>query len=171
IRTENLISMGLQLPGNKYPAPPAPGTTPTGAAAQPGTASAVTGSKNDARIAFYDRLLPRLEAIAGVEAASFTTSVPPFGSGRRGIDIEGRPARKPEERAPDVGVVTISPRFFYTVGLQVRRGRTFRDTDGTPGQENTIVNEKFVAQFFPKEDPIGRRIRFTPNQPALGQPA
>ena len=42
----------------------------------------------DARIAFYDRLLPRLEAIAGVESVSFTTSVPPFGGGRRGIDIE-----------------------------------------------------------------------------------
>ena len=74
IRTENLISMGLQLPGNKYPAPPAPGTTPTGAAA---------GIRPDARIAFYDRLLPRLEAIAGVDSAAFTTSVPPFGSGRR----------------------------------------------------------------------------------------
>jgi len=162
IRTENLVSMDLQLPNSKYPAPPAPGAN---APAIP------AGVRPDARIAFYDRLLPRLEAIAGVESVSFTTGVPPFGGGRRGIDIEGRPPRKPEERAPDVGVVTISPRFFDTVGVQLRRGRLFRDTDGTPGQENTIVNEKFVAQFFPNEDPIGRRIRFIPGKPAPGQPA
>ena len=161
IRTQNLISMGLQLPGNKYPAPPAPGTTPTGAAA---------GIRPDARIAVYDRLLPRLEAIAGVESVTFTTSVPPFGSGRRGIDNEGHPARKPEERAPEVGTVTISPRFFETVGVQIRRGRAFRETDGTPGNENTIINEKFAAQFFPNGDPIGRRIRFTPFPPSRGQP-
>jgi predicted permease len=161
IRTENLVSMDLQLPSNKYPAPPSPGAT---APAIP------AGVRPDARIAFYDRLLPRLEAIAGVESVSFTTSVPPFGSGRRGIDIEGRPARKPEERAPEVGTVIITPRFFDTVGVPLRRGRTFRDTDGTPGQENTIVNEKFAAQFFPNEDPIGRRVRFTPGQPAPGQP-
>jgi putative ABC transport system permease protein len=162
IRPENLVSMDLQLPNNKYPAPPSPGAN---APAIP------AGVRPDARIAFYDRLLPRLEAIAGVESVSFTTSVPPFGSGRRGIDIEGRPARKPEERAPEVGIVIITPRFFDTVGVQLRRGRMFRDMDGTPGQENTIVNEKFAAQFFANEDPIGRRIRFTPNQPAPGQPA
>ena len=161
IRTDNLISMGLQLPASKYPAPPLPGAS---APAIP------AGVRPDARIAFYDRLLPRLEAIAGVESASFTTSVPPFGSGRRGIEIEGRPARKPDERAPEVGTVTISPRFFDTVGVQVRRGRIFREADGTPGNENTIINEKFATQFFANEDPIGRRIRYVQGQPAQGQP-
>jgi len=66
--------------------------------------------------------------------------------------------------------VTVSPRFFDTVGVQLRRGRMFGEMDGTPGQENTIVNEKFAAQFFPNEDPIGRRIRYTPGQPTPGQP-
>ena len=59
IRTENLVSMDLQLPNSKYPAPPAPGAS---APAIP------PGVRPDARIAFYDRLLPRLEAIAGVES-------------------------------------------------------------------------------------------------------
>ena len=161
IRTENLVSMDLQLPSSKYPAPPAPGAN---APAVP------AGVRPDARIAFYDRLLPRLEAIPGVESVSFTTSVPPFGSGRRGIDIEGRPARKAEEKAPEVGVVTISPKFFDAVGLKLHRGRLFHETDGTPGNETTIINEKLAARLFPEEDPIGRRIRFTPNPPAAGQP-
>jgi putative ABC transport system permease protein len=162
IRTDHLVAMRLNLPSTKYPPPPAPGTP---------AAAAVSGRPaTDPRIAFYDRLLPRLEAVAGVEAVAFTTSVPPFGGGRRGIDIEGRPARKPEEQAPSVGVVTISPRFFDAVGVPLKRGRMFHDTDGAPGSETTIINEKLAAQFFANEDPIGRRIRFTPNTPAPGQP-
>jgi putative ABC transport system permease protein len=162
IKTDHLLSMGLQLPSSKYPPPPAPGT--------PAAAAQATPTGPDPRIAFYDRLLPRLEAIAGVEAVSLTTSVPPFGGGRRGVDIEGRPARKPEEKAPEVGTVTISPRFFDTVGVQLRRGRLFNEIDGTPGHESVIINEKLAAQLFANEDPIGRRIRFVQGQAGPGQP-
>jgi predicted permease len=162
IRTDNLLSMRLQLPNSKYPPPPAPGT--------PAAAALTAPAGPDPRIVFYDRLLPRLEAIAGVEAVSVTTSVPPFGGGRRGVEIEGRPARKPEEKAPEVGAVTISPRFFDTVGVQLRRGRIFDGTDGTPGRESVIINEKLAAQLFANEDPIGRRIRFVQGQAGAGQP-
>ena len=167
IKTENLLSMRLQLPSTKYPPPPPP-ATPAAGSTQPAVPAAPPGP--DPRMVFYDRLLPKLEAVAGVESVSLTTSVPPFGSGRRGIDIEGRPARKPEEKAPEVGTVTISPKFFDTVGVQVRRGRAFHDTDGTPGNETTIINEKLAATLFANEDPIGRRIRFAPGQPGPGQP-
>lgn len=144
--TRNVVAMRMQLSDAKYKTP-------------------------EARRAFYDRLAPKVEAIPGVEGATFTTSVPPFGAGRRSIDIDGRPPRKPEEKAPDVTVVTISPGFFRTANLPLRRGRLFTDGDGMPGNETTIVSEKFAAQLFPGEDPIGRRIRFTPPPPRAGQPA
>ena len=38
-------------------------------------------------------------------------------------------------------------------------------TDGAPGAETVIVNDRMVAQFFNGEDPIGRRIRFVPRSP------
>jgi putative ABC transport system permease protein len=38
--------------------------------------------------------------------------------------------------------------------------------DGTPGHETAIINQRFVAMHFPNEDPIGRRIRLTPDGPA-----
>jgi putative ABC transport system permease protein len=66
--------------------------------------------------------------------------------------------------------VIISPDFFRTVGVQIRRGRAFHETDGTPGSENVIINEKFAATLFANEDPIGRRIRFVQGQPGPGQP-
>ena len=144
-RPDHLMSMRMQLPDTKYPTP-------------------------EARRAFYERLAPRLVSLPGAEAVAFTTSVPPFGSGRRGLEIEGRPPRKPEEQAPQVGVVTISPAFFDTIGVQLRRGRLFGDRDGAPGVETVIVNDKLVSQFFNNEDPIGRRIRFAQDPPRPGQP-
>jgi putative ABC transport system permease protein len=50
------------------------------------------------------------------------------------------------------------------------RGRGFDDNDGAPGLETVIVNEQLAAQFFPGEDPIGRRLRFAVRQPRPGQP-
>jgi putative ABC transport system permease protein len=123
------------------------------------------------RRAFYDRLVPKLSAIAGVEAVALTTSVPPFGGGRRGFEIEGRPARKDGDEPPQVTPVTVSPGFFATVGVPIRQGRGFSETDGLAGAENVVINALFASQFFPGEDPIGRRLRFVSrNPPPAGQP-
>ena len=60
------------------------------------------------------------------------------------LDIEGRPVAQGRKSARrEVGVVTISPQFFETVGVQLRRGRGFTDTDGTPGAE-TVDRQRAV---------------------------
>jgi putative ABC transport system permease protein len=146
IRMDHLLTMNIQLPDVKYRTP-------------------------EARRTFFDRLLPKLAAMPGAESAAMTTSVPPFGTGRRTIEIDGRPAPRPGDQSQDAGLVTISPSFFETVGVQLHRGRRFNDQDGMPGVETAIVNEKFASQFFPGEDPIGRRFRFAPPPPRSGQPA
>jgi putative ABC transport system permease protein len=145
IRTEHLMTMRMELPETKYP-------------------------NAAARRAFYDRLAPRLGSLPGAEAAAVTNGLPLFGNASRGFDIDGRPARKPEERAPEIGVITISPSFFDAVGVQLRRGRAFSETDGNPGVETAIINEQLARQFFAGEDPIGRRIRFVQGAARPGQP-
>ena len=145
IRPDHLMMMRMQLPEGKYPSP-------------------------ETRRAFYDRLVPRLASLPGAESVSLTTSVPPGGTWRRGFEIEGRPVRRPEDPAPEISSVTISPSFFQTVGVQMRRGRIFTETDGMPGAENVIVNDTLAAQFFTGEDPIGRRLRFVQGQARAGSP-
>jgi len=144
INSDYLLTMRLQLSGTKYPKP-------------------------EARREFYERLAPRLAGVAGVESASISTNVPPQGGARRALEIDGRPVEAGTEK-PGVTTVIISPTFFETVGASMRRGRAFTDADGGAGSESVIVNQQFVAQFFPGEDPIGRRIRFPPNEAAAGQP-
>jgi predicted permease len=146
IRTENLMTMRLQLSAEKY-------------------------SSADSRRIFFEQLEPKLAAIPGAEGVAVTTSVPPFGAGRRGFEIEGRPVRAAEERAPEITVVAVTPGFFDVVGVSVGRGRGFHETDGTPGAETAIINERMAAQFFPGQDPIGQRVRFTPRDTSAGQAA
>ncbi len=68
--------------------------------------------------------------------------------------------------------VTVSPGFFATAGVQIRRGRGFSETDGLAGAENIVINAALASQFFPGEDPIGRRLRFVSREaPPAGQPA
>jgi putative ABC transport system permease protein len=145
IKTDYLLTMRLQLSGTKYPKP-------------------------EARQEFYERLAPRLASMAGADSVAIATSVPPQGSGQRDLEIDGRPVASGTAR-PSVTTVVISPTFFDVVGAPLRRGRLFTDADGAPGAETVIVNQRFATQFFPDEDPMGKRIRFPPREPTAGQPA
>ena len=146
ISTEHLMTMRMQLPEAKYATP-------------------------ESRRSFYDRVEPRLAAIPGVEAVAVTTSVPPLGSSERALEIDGQPPRASEDQPQNVLTVTISPRFFEAVGVRIARGRPFHETDGMPGTETIIINERVAAQFFPGQDPIGKRIRFTPRENTSSGPA
>jgi putative ABC transport system permease protein len=123
------------------------------------------------RIAFYQRLEDRVDAIRGVSSAALANVVPFAGGPSRQLSIEGRPSLTGEPQ-PTVSYVTIRGRYFETLGLRVLRGRRFIDTDDVPGHESVIVNQRFVTMFFPNDDPIGRRIRLTTlNSPATAPPA
>jgi putative ABC transport system permease protein len=145
MRMERLMMMNLQLGGDKY-------------------------RKPEERRAFYDQLQPRLAALAGVEHVALTTSVPPFGVGRRPVAFDGRPEPKIDD-APNVGTVTITPGFFDVVGLSITRGRGFTEADGATGAEYVVINEQMAAEHFKGEDPVGKRIKFMVYPPSPGQPA
>src|SRR5262249_40655049 len=42
----------------------------------------------------------------------------------------------------------ITPQYFDAVGLALIRGRIFSDLDGTAGQANAIVNQRFASMYF-----------------------
>jgi putative ABC transport system permease protein len=144
IDTRGLLTLQLDLPGTTYPQP-------------------------EQRRLFHDAALSRLQAIPGVQAAAVATSLPGGGADQRELEIEGR-TRLQNGRAARISSVTISPGYFEVVGVGVNRGRGFTQTDGAPASEAAIVNERFVAQFMPNENPIGTRVRL--REPARGpQPA
>jgi predicted permease len=114
--------------------------------------------KPEQRRIFFDALLPRLEAIPGMQSVALTTSLPAGGAEPRELEIDGRP-KSENERAPRISTLVVSPRYFEVIGVGVQRGRGFTATDGAEGSEVTIVNERLASQFFANDDPIGKRIR------------
>ncbi|MBI3208021.1 MAG: ABC transporter permease [Candidatus Solibacter usitatus] len=115
-------------------------------------------AKPEDRIRFVDRVLERLSALPGVEAAALTTSVPGTGGDGFPIEIEGRPLPEGTKRPMATGVVA-SPGYLAMLHQPILLGRDFTNTDGLPGKESAIVTQRFSSRFWPGANPIGQRLR------------
>ncbi len=106
--------------------------------------------------AFEETLLQRLVPAEGspILAAGLSTSIPLERGWNLPMEVEGRPATS----TGDVEWRSVSPGYFDAVGTPIVRGRGFTTADGAGAPPVVIVNESFVRQYFPDEDPIGQRI-------------
>ena len=110
---------------------------------------------------FYEQLLERLHALPGVESAAAGSSLllsrlPSSAS----ISIEGRPPLPANARDIPVPYDSVTPEYFSTLQIPLRRGRMFSSADAGTSPPVVMVNEAFVRRFFPGEDPLGRRVTF-----------
>jgi len=110
------------------------------------------------RGAFYDRLLSRLAAIPGVEAAAVSSALPATEHDETAIRVEGR-AYSSIDEAPRARRGVVEPGYFETFQVGVLRGRGFDGGDRLGGMPVAVVNESFLQRFLPDGNPIGRRIR------------
>jgi predicted permease len=107
---------------------------------------------------FYDELERRLEALPGVEAAGSSFTIPMgylFDSTM--VVQEGQPVEGGDSERL-VACNTVSPRFFDALALPLVAGRAFTEHDDGESRLVLIVNETMARQFWPGEDPIGKRL-------------
>jgi putative ABC transport system permease protein len=110
----------------------------------------------EAKLEFYEQLVARVQALPGVEAASFSRNVPLLGRYARAvIDIEGRA----DIKKAGVGFHSVSPDYFKTLGIALRSGRAFTPQDRAGVPRVALINKAAAERFFPGEDPIGKRFR------------
>jgi putative ABC transport system permease protein len=115
-------------------------------------------TSNDATREFAAKLLDRLRALPGVEAAAIATSVP--------LDIHGLPLRSftIEGRArPDGGedqalTNTVTPGYWPTMGIPLLRGTDFAIMNDRAAPAQAIVNEEFVRRYLTNLEPLGRGL-------------
>ena len=55
----------------------------------------------------------------------------------------------------------ISPDYFKTAGMSVRRGREFTGEDHKGSAGVSVINEQMAHRFWPGQDPVGKRFRLT----------
>jgi len=109
-------------------------------------------------VTFYDRLLPAIAAEPGVASASLTEMAPLSGADQStAVFVEGRPPGEPATR-PRVHERAVSTAYFRTMGIPIKTGRAFEDTDTGDGLRVTVVNETLARLLWPGESPIGKRF-------------
>ncbi|HEX8077047.1 MAG TPA: ABC transporter permease, partial [Chthoniobacterales bacterium] len=108
-------------------------------------------------VSFFDQLLSRVGAIPGVESVTAVWPLPLSGSNNvSSFDIEERPM--PEGQQPDSPMRIVARDYFKTMGIPVRQGRGFEETDQFKSLPVLVVNEHFAQKFFPGQNAIGKRI-------------
>ncbi len=111
------------------------------------------------RIRFFEQLRPRLEALPGVQSVSLINHLPISGDiWTLGIAIYGRPAPPPGEEA-GAAYRVVQPSYFATMKIPMLQGRDFNDHDVANATPVVIVNEALAKHHWPREDPIGQRLR------------
>ncbi len=108
--------------------------------------------------AFYRSLEERIGGLPGVEATGSVFGAPLGPNHYSGwVRVEGRGDPDPAEET-FAGLKTMTPGYFDTMGIPLLRGRSIEQADVTGTLPVAVVNETFVEENFPNEDPIGKEI-------------
>ncbi|MFZ0594181.1 MAG: ABC transporter permease [Bryobacteraceae bacterium] len=114
--------------------------------------------------AFFDELTQRVGTAPGVRGAAAAMSIPTTSWIRTNIQIEGHPWEQDPNEWPSVQLQSITPTYFRTLEIPLRRGREFTARDNTPGAPPAIiVNESFARRFWSSypngQNPVGQYMR------------
>jgi predicted permease len=73
--------------------------------------------------------------------------------------VEGRPTAAGQEDEADI--VTVSSDYFSALKIPRIKGRTFTEAERQDSPPVLVVNQAFAKKYFPNEDLIGKRTKFT----------
>ena len=117
-----------------------------------------------AQTAMLSELAQRIAALPGVRSVAVGDSLPLARVRRmlRGLTVENRPPRNLREE-PEVTLSAVSPDYFRTLGIDLRRGRGFDARDAANAPPVAVVSHALARSFWGEADPIGKRLRFGPS--------
>jgi predicted permease len=114
--------------------------------------------KEDADVrAFWNRLMDRVRALPGVQAAGITSTIPLSGASDSVILAEGYVMRPGESLISPFQAV-VSPGYFEAMSMPLVRGRFFSASDDEKGPKVIVIDERLARRFWNGKDPIGHRM-------------
>ena len=142
----NVITAGLPITDKRYP--------------------------NPVRLNIYLRqVLANVEALPGVREAAFTSALPLRGWGYgMPFQIADQPIVDRANRKTCFFKM-VSSSYFHALGMRLRKGRELTDRDVAGSAPVAVINETMVRKYFPKQDPVGKRIlvqQIIPGKTQLG---
>jgi len=143
----NLLAFQVRLPLGEM-------VTPTGRDA--GGFFTMTFSPRVSQI--FGQIQDRLAAVPGVQSVAASVVAPATPAQfQMSVTATGQRPEADQVREP-IGWFPITPDYFRTLGVAVRRGREFTTRDSLTSTPVAVINETLARRLWPGEDPIGREI-------------
>ncbi len=110
------------------------------------------------RTQFFDAVLQRVRALPGVRSAGFTSALPlTWDGGTNSIIPEGQPLQP--DFTHDANDRVVTPGYFETMRIPLRRGRVIDDRDGANAPPVAVINETMARKFWPNQDALDKRFK------------
>ena len=138
-RAEGVFTASLALPNERY-------------------------GQREQRAAFYAETIRRLSATPGVRSVGFT-NIAPFSGGNTNISytaVGRQPASADEFLSANWR--SVSPGYFPAMGVALKKGRLFSETDGLQAPRVIVISETMARRVWPGVDPLGKDILLSGNQ-------
>jgi predicted permease len=110
---------------------------------------------------FQQQIIERVSNLPGIKAAAITSRLPlSLANSDSYIFIEGAPPARGAE-APYALYSSVTPGYFQTMEIPLIAGRVFTERDREGTTKIVIINETFARRFWPGQDAIGKRFRYS----------
>ena len=116
------------------------------------------------RSSFYRDVERRLSALPGVERAALSSQIP-LGGFNPPLFVETDGEDAAARSGPTVHHFQISPSYFEAMVVRIVRGRAFSEADRQSSEPVAIVSEAAGRSLWPGRDPVGERVRYSPDSP------
>jgi putative ABC transport system permease protein len=114
------------------------------------------------RAVFFTQALAAVQQVPGVVSAAFTTQLPLSGDYESyGVQFEADAGKT--ENAEGGLRYAVSPDYFATMRIPLRRGRLLDAHDFAGAPLAVLISESFAQRKFPGQDPLGQRVRIGPD--------
>jgi macrolide transport system ATP-binding/permease protein len=122
-----------------------------------------SGYTGDRHREFQRRAIEAVEAIPGVRSASFGSRLPLGfgGNNSTSVGVEGYVPRENEEIV--INYSTVGPKYFETMGVPIRQGREYNDSDTMQSPRTMVINEAMARRYWPEGQALGGKIRLGQN--------
>lgn len=120
----------------------------------------------DKLVLFYDALRQRFSRVPGVRAVGGAVTLPIGGDA---FGITYLPQDKPfvdVRSLPRAGFQVVTPGYFSAMAIPLKAGRDIEASDTRQSEPIVLVNDRLAREAWPGGDPIGKHLKFSPNDAA-----
>jgi len=105
---------------------------------------------------FIDEVLQRARAIPGIDAAGISDILPLDGDRSWQVGAKGQIYDK--NNHPEAFIRVVTDGYFQALGIQLKSGREFTESDRASSEPVVIVNETLARTLWPGQDAVGQMV-------------